>query len=459
MKKLLILTLTLFLAISMVGVFACDYPDNSSDKNQDHEHSYIANIIEPTCVDEGYTLHVCACGEVIKDTFVNALGHSFINYLYNNDATMEKDGTKTATCDREGCEVKDTITALNTKIPEDHEHSYLSVVTKPTCFEDGYTTYSCSCGNSYVSDKVTAIGRHTADESWTYVIKPTILDAGKIEGICEICKENTFFWLSRLNDYDYVKKTVAEPMCDAPGKDNYSANIYGFEVNIDVKTTIPHKFKGREIIFDQELFDESFDAYFYFNGSDSYLYTGLEIANLGLTPKTEALSCLSKGTATFLCDVCNKNCEISYAGDHVYVEEYRRVVPGDSHNGERGELLEVSLRCRTCESRRLSWHFSNVDVSFDTEATCKQPGIAQYGSQEVMFIRKEHKIQDFYFLDGALYEYNENTLMELQMLIESGKIEITSSELPTYQKDEAQFICEDCEQTIMIVLVNENMYS
>ena len=39
-----------------------------------------------------------------------------------------------------------------------HEHAYTAVVTAPTCTEGGYTTYTCSCGNSYVADETEALG-------------------------------------------------------------------------------------------------------------------------------------------------------------------------------------------------------------------------------------------------------------------------------------------------------------
>ena len=38
-----------------------------------------------------------------------------------------------------------------------HEHSYIMVVTAPTCTEQGYTTYTCSCEDSYVADYVDAL--------------------------------------------------------------------------------------------------------------------------------------------------------------------------------------------------------------------------------------------------------------------------------------------------------------
>ena len=47
-----------------------------------------------------------------------------------------------------------------------HEHSYTAVVTPPTCTEEGYTTYTCSCGDSYIDDYVPAAG-HKWD-AWSY---------------------------------------------------------------------------------------------------------------------------------------------------------------------------------------------------------------------------------------------------------------------------------------------------
>jgi hypothetical protein len=40
-------------------------------------------------------------------------------------------------------------------------HAYSAVVTAPTCTEQGYTTYTCECGDSYVGDYVDATGDHT----------------------------------------------------------------------------------------------------------------------------------------------------------------------------------------------------------------------------------------------------------------------------------------------------------
>ena len=65
----------------------------------------------PTCTETGLEekIYCIICDEVIKDhKEIPALNHSFTNYESNNDATCLEDGTKTATCDREGCNETDT---------------------------------------------------------------------------------------------------------------------------------------------------------------------------------------------------------------------------------------------------------------------------------------------------------------------------------------------------------------
>ena len=39
-----------------------------------------------------------------------------------------------------------------------HEHEYETVVTAPTCMEQGFTTYTCSCGDTYIDTYVSAVG-------------------------------------------------------------------------------------------------------------------------------------------------------------------------------------------------------------------------------------------------------------------------------------------------------------
>ena len=53
-------------------------------------------------------------------------------------------------------------------------HSYNSVVTAPTCTEDGYTTYTCNCGDAYTDNTVDKLG-HNYNTPGYYVVVEGVL--------------------------------------------------------------------------------------------------------------------------------------------------------------------------------------------------------------------------------------------------------------------------------------------
>ncbi len=48
------------------------------DTYTDHTHSYTTTVVAPTCTEDGYTLHECACGYSYQDNVVSKLGHRYI---------------------------------------------------------------------------------------------------------------------------------------------------------------------------------------------------------------------------------------------------------------------------------------------------------------------------------------------------------------------------------------------
>jgi hypothetical protein len=66
-----------------------------------------------------------------------------------------------------------------------HEHSYETIVTAPTCTEQGYTTYTCRCGKSYTADYVDALGHAWGD--WIVIQEPTTTENGVEEHTCTRC--------------------------------------------------------------------------------------------------------------------------------------------------------------------------------------------------------------------------------------------------------------------------------
>ena len=64
---------------------------------------------------------------------------------------------------RDETQIFDLTTPLSDyiTIEEPHTHSYATTITAPTCAEQGYTTYTCACGESYVDNYVDATGEHS----------------------------------------------------------------------------------------------------------------------------------------------------------------------------------------------------------------------------------------------------------------------------------------------------------
>ena len=70
---------------------------------------------------------------------------------------------------------------------EPHVHEYTSEVTKEaTCTEEGVTTYTCECGDSY-TESIPALGHEEGE--WETVTEPTCTEEGKKMLKCTRCGE------------------------------------------------------------------------------------------------------------------------------------------------------------------------------------------------------------------------------------------------------------------------------
>jgi len=79
-----------------------------------HEHAYTESITtEATCEADGVKTFTCECGDSYTEP-ITAMGHSYGEYVYNNDATTSADGTETATCSI--CGGKTSRTKAGTKL-------------------------------------------------------------------------------------------------------------------------------------------------------------------------------------------------------------------------------------------------------------------------------------------------------------------------------------------------------
>lgn len=172
---------------------------------KEHEHDFkVHQKVEATCTAQGYTTYKCECGESKTENYVNPLGH-LITHYEKLDATCTTDGynayDKCSRCDY----------TTYSKIPATG-HTHVPTVTNPTCTNQGYTTYKCSCGDTYVSDYVDVI-----DHTYTSIItEPTCTLQGYTTYKCS-CGDNYIDDYVDALDHNFVHYEGADPKCEEDG--------------------------------------------------------------------------------------------------------------------------------------------------------------------------------------------------------------------------------------------------
>ena len=174
-----------------------------------HTHNYSSTVTLPTCTASGYTTYTCECGDSYSSDNVPAIAHSYINNICSSCGAVDPD------------------------YQASHTHSYSTVVTPPTCTASGYTTYTCQCGDSYSSDNVPTIAHsyingicsscgavdpdYQAPHKHSYstvVTPPTCTTNGYTTYTCECGDNYTLDTNSKLgHDYNdgFCKNCGAEP--------------------------------------------------------------------------------------------------------------------------------------------------------------------------------------------------------------------------------------------------------
>ena len=116
-----------------------------------------------TCTGKGVRTYTCTSSSHTKTEDIPALNHSLAGqeYVSNNDATCEQDGTKTAKCVRYGtggCTETDTVTDTGSKLGHFFEVEDYVSNNDATCEQDGTKTAKCvryGTGDCTETDTVT----------------------------------------------------------------------------------------------------------------------------------------------------------------------------------------------------------------------------------------------------------------------------------------------------------------
>lgn len=153
-------------------------------------HKYVDTVVDPTCTVQGYTLHKCSvCGDEYKDTYKDALGHEYGEWVIDKAATEDAAGSKHRDCVRGD----DTQTEAIPKL--DHVHTPAAAVQEDvvpaTCEKAGSykEVVRCSkCGEVITSETKTipALGH---DWKVKEVVAPTYESEGYTLEECANCHE------------------------------------------------------------------------------------------------------------------------------------------------------------------------------------------------------------------------------------------------------------------------------
>ena len=323
----------------------------------------------PTCTAQGYTTHTCsACGDSYKDTYTNALGHSY-GYKVTTTPTTSAAGKLTGTCSRCSATTTVTLPKLNTTdytysvvkaatctttgtgryvwkttaygtfqfdvTLAKTSHSYKTTVTAPTCTAQGYTTHTCSaCGDSYKDSYVAATGH--AWDNGVETEKATCTQPGTLVYTCANCGKTRSEEVSPAG-HTYVTAITA-PTCTAQGYTTHTCSVCGDSYKSNYVGATGHAWDN-----------------------------GIE---------TEKATCTLPGTLVYTCANCGKTRseEVSPTG-HTYVT----VVSAPTCTAQG----YTTHTCSACGDSYKDSYLAAAGHAWDNgketeKATCTQPGTLVY---------------------------------------------------------------------------------
>ncbi len=133
---------------------------------------------------------------------------------------------------------EDPVVPVTDPVQEDdpepvHVHEYEDVVTEPTCTEQGYTTHTCCCGDSYIDSYVEALGHESTDQ----VTEPTCTEQGYTTHTCSVCGDSYVDSYMEALGHSYSGKVTKAAACEAPGVMTYTCALCGDSYTEEIAAT------------------------------------------------------------------------------------------------------------------------------------------------------------------------------------------------------------------------------
>ena len=223
----------------------------------------------------------------------------------------------------------------------EHTHEYAIVVTAPTCTEDGYATYTCECGDSYVADEVSATGHSYS----TVTIPPTTQGQGYDVHTCTLCGdsyEDNFVDALPEPDPEHTHSynaAVTEPTCTTAGYTVYTCGC-GDSYTADEVAATGHTYE--EMVTEPTCTADGYTTYACNACGHSYVSNHTAAKGHEYTETITAPTCTATGYTTYVC----KSCGHSYTGNNTAAQghDYETVTVPPTTEAD-GYDLHTCSRC------------------------------------------------------------------------------------------------------------------
>ena len=331
-------------------------------------HTSDSVVTDPTCAEQGYTTYTCSvCGYVYTDDYVDELGHDWDEGIVTVEPTEETEGQRLYTCQRCGETKTESIPML------EHTHSYEATVTNPTCTEGGYTTYTCRCGDSYVSDYTAALG-HDYD---AVVTAPTCTEDGYTTYSCSGCGDSYVGNYTAALEHNWDEGVVTvEPTEETEGQRLYTCQRCG-ETKTESIPMLEHTHSYEATVTNPTCTEGGYTTYTCRCG-DSYIANYTDALGHDYDVVVTAPTCTEDGYTTYSCSGCGD----SYVGNYTAALEHNwdeGVVTVEPTEETEGQRLYTCQRCgeTKTESIPMLEHTHSYEATV-TNPTCTEDGYTTY---------------------------------------------------------------------------------
>lgn len=404
-------------------------------------HEYYDEIVAPTCVENGYTVHTCTlCGYSYTDEETPKTGHEW------------KKAIKAASCTEGGLEGNfcticgEAASDIKTTAPLGHSLDTKSKKTvEPTCTEGGYYVSTCTVCHATVEEEYVPVSHPGHD------YKPTENPDGSVAYVCSVCKDT--YSINSFLDYKTYQAECdavrAQQVKDAPShlaeladwvaEKDKSANAYDILTQSEADLLLKEKSARYQSLSDAENDTEilfraikhAYGPYQYFGGDDRFgeaeadVYAALS-GKKYLSAKEytqillEALSFVRDahfqiGT-TSLGDNAYSRYEYSYAKGVYFSKDsdgFYQIVDGEKLYYDGCENENVSIKPTLCENGKIAYGLVRFCRIYNIDGT-------EARNFDIISLKRGGKTEEKTVFWTLSEEYPDKRSADYDMILENG---------------------------------------